>query len=149
MTEQQKKVIDFHRAIDSSYIGEYPRFHDKENCARLVMEETVEFVAACGLDPEELVKEFKQKVTIEPNFVDAIDALVDIEYVVNGAYVAFGVDSEPIFNEVHRSNMQKIGPNGEVLRGPTGKVLKPAGWTPPNIWRELAIQEDLAGNRKL
>ncbi|MBI1362535.1 MAG: hypothetical protein GC134_00955 [Proteobacteria bacterium] len=50
-------------------------------------------------------------------------------------------DMEAAFNEVHRSNMAKLGPDGKpLLNGincpldsskPEGKVLKPAGWTPP------------------
>lgn len=40
-----------------------------------------------------------------------------------------GIDLGPVFEEVHRANMAKVG-------GPTradGKILKPEGWTPPDV----------------
>lgn len=38
-----------------------------------------------------------------------------------------------VFAEVHRSNMDKLMPDGSVLLREDGKVQKPPHWTPPNI----------------
>lgn len=57
------------------------------------------------------------------------DDLCDLLYVVIGTAVAYGMDLEPLFDEVHRSNMAKAG--GPL--SPQGKQLKPEGWTPPDL----------------
>ena len=64
-------------------------------------------------------------------FYDAIPALrallkelADLRYVVEGTAVAFGLDIEGAFAEVHRSNMSKLGPDGKPLYRADGKVLK-------------------------
>ena len=38
-----------------------------------------------------------------------------------------------MWDEVARSNLAKISPDGKVHKRGDGKVLKPEGWTPPNI----------------
>ena len=40
--------------------------------------------------------------------------------------------------EIHRSNMAKLGPDGRPIYRDDGKVMKPEGWTPPNIGGLLA-----------
>lgn len=64
------------------------------------------------------------------------DACADLDYVVEGTRLAFGIDGEPIAAEVHRANMAKLG----GPRREDGKVLKPEGWTPPDIDGELRKQ---------
>ena len=63
------------------------------------------------------------------NTVEVADALADIDYVVQGAALTFGIPHDAVFDEVHRSNMAKVG--GPVRAD--GKKLKPEGWTPPDI----------------
>ena len=53
------------------------------------------------------------------------------------AALEFGIPIERVWDEVHRSNMQKIG--GATRED--GKILKPDGWTPPNIARALSELE--------
>lgn len=74
------------------------------------------------------------------NQVEALDALTDITYVVNGTYLTLGLQpvAEDAFDEVHRSNMAKRGPLGEVRRSEHGKILKPTDWTPPNLVHVLS-----------
>ena len=67
----------------------------------------------------------------------AIKELADLFYVVLGAANAYGVDIEPFFDEVHRSNMTKHWPDGEVRRDADGKILKPPTYSPANIERIL------------
>ena len=63
-------------------------------------------------------------------FLEAADLVVTY-----GAAVEMGVDLEPVFAEVHRSNMSK---DGGMDAG--GKILKGPGFTPPNILGELVKQ---------
>jgi predicted HAD superfamily Cof-like phosphohydrolase len=64
------------------------------------------------------------------------DGLADLDYVVEGTRLEFGIQGAPIAAEVHRANMAKVG----GLKSPTGKQLKPEGWTPPDIEGELRKQ---------
>jgi predicted HAD superfamily Cof-like phosphohydrolase len=61
-----------------------------------------------------------------------VDALADILVVTYGAAIEMGVDLEPVFVEVHRSNMSKDGG-----KDPGGKILKGPSFSPPDILREL------------
>lgn len=67
------------------------------------------------------------------------DALGDLMYVTIGMAIAYGIDLRPVFAAIHAANMAKVG-------GPTredGKILKPPGWTPPDIAEVLANQEPM------
>jgi len=45
-----------------------------------------------------------------------------------------GYDVNGAWDEVARSNLSKIDPvTGKVNKRADGKVLKPEGWTPPNL----------------
>tara|TARA_Y100000389_G_scaffold194481_1_gene224543 strand:- start:445 stop:903 length:459 start_codon:yes stop_codon:yes gene_type:complete len=59
-----------------------------------------------GLINEE-VKELNEAVE-NHDFVETIDALADILYVVYGAGASFGIDLDKAFNIVHDSNMSKL-----------------------------------------
>lgn len=69
------------------------------------------------------------------------DAIGDLLYVVLGAAVDCGIDIEPIFNEIHRSNMSKI--NGAIFRG-DGKILKGPHYTPPALQSIIDLQPAIA-----
>lgn len=66
--------------------------------------------------------------------------IVDLIYVTIQAASEMGVDIEPIWDAVQRSNMEKFGPGGPK-RSETGKVLKPDDWRAPNINSILRRQE--------
>jgi len=57
------------------------------------------------------------------------DGLADLEYVVVGTAIAFGIPHSAVFKEVHRSNMTKR-PLDKTNKG--GKVTK-EGYEPPQI----------------
>lgn len=66
--------------------------------------------------------------------LDQLDALIDILVVIIGAIHSMGADAEGAWREVMRSNLSKIDSNtGKVNKRADGKVLKPEGWTPPNL----------------
>jgi len=65
---------------------------------------------------------------------DDLDALIDILVVTVGALHSLGVDAEGAWNEVMRTNFAKIdSATGKVCKREDGKVLKPVGWTPPEL----------------
>ena len=66
------------------------------------------------------------------------DALGDIIYVVVGTALEFGIPLDKVWDEIQRSNMAKVNPvTGKVRKREDGKVLKPDGWTPPDIARVI------------
>ena len=66
-------------------------------------------------------------------WAEVIDAMCDLIVTVHNTSNAMGIDLEPFFDEVHRSNMDKVG--GPVRAD--GKQLKPADWQPPRIRKIL------------
>jgi len=78
------------------------------------------------------------------------DALVDIYYYSQNAACKQGVNLSQIFDVVHAANMAKIDPStGKVIRRPdNGKVLKPPGWTPPNVKQEIMRQTNQANGQQ-
>ena len=82
----------------------------------------------------DLIREEVQELDDSQHPVTDLDALIDILVVTIGAIHSMGADPEGAWNEVMRSNLDKIDPeSGTVLKRGDGKVLKPAGWTPPNL----------------
>ena len=55
--------------------------------------------------------------------------LADLLYVVYGTAVSVGIDMEPVFREVHRSNMSKVGGHKRA----DGKWVKPPTYSPADI----------------
>jgi predicted HAD superfamily Cof-like phosphohydrolase len=70
------------------------------------------------------------------DMVETLDALTDLQYVLDGAYLSFGLHGvkQAAFDEVHRSNMSKLGADGKPIRRPEdGKVMKGPHYTPPDL----------------
>jgi predicted HAD superfamily Cof-like phosphohydrolase len=69
----------------------------------------------------------------DKDIVEVADALTDLLYVVYGAGHAFGIDLDKCFNEVHRSNMSKLGLDGKPIYREDGKVLKGQNYFDPDL----------------
>jgi hypothetical protein len=66
--------------------------------------------------------------------VEQLDACMDLIWVTLGFCYMKGYDVDGAWAEVARSNLAKIDPTtGKVIKRVDGKVLKPEGWTPPNL----------------
>ena len=63
---------------------------------------------------EEEVQELRDGMG-KASLLEIADALTDILYVVYGAGHTFGMDLYDSYNEVHRSNMTKIGEDGRPM----------------------------------
>jgi predicted HAD superfamily Cof-like phosphohydrolase len=115
MNNWQRKVEQFHRKFGQPVLT-VPQLADESRSAlrqRLLEEECEETIAAM----------------VHGNLVEVADGLADLIYVALGTALEYGIDLDPVFKEVHRSNMDKIPGN---LRE-DGKILKPEGWQPPDI----------------
>ena len=81
---------------------------------------------------EEEVQELRDGLG-KKSMLEIADALTDILYVVYGAGHAFGIDLDDCFNEVHSSNMTKLGEDGRPLYREDGKVMKGPNYREPDL----------------
>lgn len=117
MNKMQKQVRDFHIEMDLWY-KELPWMLDTEAKKRrvtLIAEELAELKSALLMN----------------DMVETVDAIADLLYVVFGTAVELGVDMEPFFDEVHRSNMTKA----DGHKRSDGKWIKPDTYEPANLKR--------------
>jgi len=105
----------FMKACDQS-VGKY-NADQYELYFNLIQEEMKELFAAV------LVQDRKEQ----------LDALIDILVVTIGAIHSMGADAEGAWKEVMRSNFSKVGDDGKVRKREDGKVLKPIGYSPPQL----------------
>lgn len=90
-----------------------------------------------------LIKEEQQEVDDEffGEVIDTIDRkkltkeLADLMYVTIGTAVTFGLPLKEVFEEVHKSNMSKLGPDGKPIYREDRKVLKGPNYKEPNLDR--------------
>lgn len=121
MSHEQKMVRDFHEKY-GCMINDKPTLVDDRTLllrCRLLSEEVSEFIAAAS----------------NHDLVELSDAMGDIMVVLLGAAVVLGIDLEPIFAEIHKSNMSKTGGHDSG-----GKVSKGPDFVPPDIEGELRKQ---------
>lgn len=79
----------------------------------------------------------------ENDRIEQLDALIDILVVTLGAIRAGGFNGEGAWKEVMDTNFAKIdAETGKVRKREDGKVLKPEGWTPPNLKPFLNRKDD-------
>lgn len=69
---------------------------------------------------------------------EEFDACLDLIWVTIGYMLSRGWPVPEGWSEVAESNLAKIGPDGRLEKRADGKVLKPAGWTPPDLKGVLA-----------
>ena len=115
MNKMQQQVREFHIEMDLWY-KDFPWMLDIEAKKRRV-----------ALIAEELA-ELKSALLVN-DMIEAVDAVADLLYVVFGIAVELGVDIEPFFDEVHRSNMTKVGGH----KREDGKWMKPHTYEPANL----------------
>ena len=81
---------------------------------------------------EEELQELKDAI-INNDIVEVADALTDILVVTYGAGLAFGINLDKCFDEVHRSNMSKLSSEGKPIYNEYGKVMKGPNYSPPDL----------------
>ncbi|GBL39500.1 hypothetical protein EMGBD2_07580 [Nitrospirota bacterium] len=122
MIDKQAMVDAFHRAFDI-FVSASPTVVDgrtRELRVKLIQEEFDELKEAMESgDLPSIAKE-----------------MADLLYVVYGTAVSYGIDMDPVFREVHRSNMSKVG----GYKREDGKWIKPASYSPARIQPILAEQ---------
>ncbi|MBU3822443.1 nucleoside triphosphate pyrophosphohydrolase family protein [Flavobacteriaceae bacterium XHP0103] len=69
------------------------------------------------------------------DLVEVADALGDMLYILCGTIIEHGLQYkiEEVFEEIQRSNMSKLGEDGQPIYREDGKVLKGPNYFKPNI----------------
>lgn len=147
MVDERELVREFHAAFEVPVNEGPPDLALPDDRLRmryrLVAEEFAELTGAI-LGPaaravvERAVEEVSDLPTDGADVVATADATVDLRYVLHGLELECGIPGDEVFTEVHASNLAKLGPDGAALRRADGKVLKPAGWRPPDVAGVLA-----------
>lgn len=84
---------------------------------------------------QEELDELKEALD-QGDMVETLDALIDLQYVLDGAFLSFGLQGKKTeaFDEVHRSNMSKLGADGKPIhRESDGKVMKGPNYFQPDL----------------
>lgn len=130
MTDEQSMVEEFHRKFDILVQARpaIPAGATKDLRVRLIQEE---------------FDELKEALAHE-NLAAVAKEMADLLYVVYGTAVSYGIDMEPVFQEVHRSNLSKVG----GYKRADGKWVKPATYSPACLQPILEAQGEptLAGD---
>jgi predicted HAD superfamily Cof-like phosphohydrolase len=74
-----------------------------------------------------------QQAEDDDDLVEIADALADMIYVIIGTAVSYGIPIDKVFDEVHASNMSKLGTNGQPIYRSDGKISKGENFFEPNI----------------
>ncbi len=120
MLEQIKKVQEFHdkfKLNDSQNFTKNPGIYTLRY--NLMREENDEYLEACQNKDD----------------VEIADALGDQLYVLLGTIISHGLESKIplILDEIHRSNMSKLGEDGEPIYNEFGKVQKGPNYFKPDL----------------
>lgn len=130
-SNESRMVAEFHSAFGHP-IAEEPMLLTMER-ARARVKWTV----------DEVQREFLEAIEAG-DIVAAYDALLDGKYFIEGTAIEMGLDLEPGFLAVHRSNMAKLGTDGKpVPPDADGKVQKPEGWEPPEAKLAVLIEKQV------
>ena len=118
-TTNFEKVGDFMEAFGQRVEMEptWPDFDTRELRLELIQEELEELSDAVA----------------DRDMIQIADALTDLLYVIYGAGHSFGLDLDECFQEVHASNMSKLGENGRPIYREDGKVMKGPGYFEPDL----------------
>lgn len=86
---------------------------------KLLKEENEEYLKACE----------------KGDLVGILDAITDILYVAYGTVIAHGFENviDKAIEEVHDSNMSKLGEDGKPIKRSDGKIIKGPNYFPPNL----------------
>jgi len=125
MDELQRNVLTFHKTFGIRY-REKPTtlpFDRIQLRIKLIREELQEL----------------RDALYHGDITDIADGLGDLLYVVYGTAVECGIDMEEINQEIHRSNMTKVG--GHMRED--GKWIKPKSYDPPHLIAILSKQKEV------
>lgn len=123
MEKQIKQVQAFYEAFNMP-LPETMRYLHKERALlrhKLIQEEVGELLEA--------------SMSSNGTLVDVADAITDCFYILIGTAIEYGISDKlpALFDEVHQSNMSKLGEDGKPIYREDGKVMKGPNYKKPNL----------------
>jgi len=127
MNPYERKVRDFHIAfdidVDKPITAALLAFRKK-----LIEEEIAELYA----EIDKGIAEINAGGRIgRETLANLMKETADVQYILSGMNVTFGLPADRVFDRVHDSNMSKLGPEGKPVRREDGKVMKGPNYHPP------------------
>ena len=86
-----------------------------------------------------------QEAMATGNLAAVAKEMADLLYVTYGTAVSYGIDMEPVFQEVHRSNLSKVG----GYKRADGKWVKPPTYSPADIESIVEVQREQPSTERL
>ncbi len=131
MQKQIKLVEEFHNSFGQEN-GETPgkiKWPESQLRYKLMAEENSEYLEACAQQSVE----------------EIADALGDMLYILCGTILKHGMQHiiEDVFDEIHSSNMSKLGEDGEPVLRADGKITKGPNYFRPNLKKILDASSSL------
>ena len=128
MKNKINAVLEFHKAFGLDYeMNPTAYLGEPKNLLRykLMREENEEYLEAANNN----------------DLVEVADALGDMLYILCGTIIEHGLQYkiEEVFAEIQRSNMSKLGTDGNPMYREDGKVLKGPNYFKPDIASILDI----------
>jgi predicted HAD superfamily Cof-like phosphohydrolase len=131
-------IKEFHEKFALEYSGK-PRRLEEELArfrAGFLAEELCEYSFPTNdhLSRTRVIETVKRNIMPMP-LEDQLDALVDLVYVALGTAYLQGFDFNEAWKRVHEANMKKIRVESadQSKRGSSYDVVKPVGWTAPDL----------------
>jgi len=127
MQKQLQQLIEWHKKFEVPYRTEPDPFDDSDEQMSLVN-------LRYRIMHEEL-KEWKESAMYNDDIDKRAKELADILYTVFGTIITEGLQDsiERVFDEVHASNMSKLGTDGKPIKRADGKVLKGENYKEPDL----------------
>jgi predicted HAD superfamily Cof-like phosphohydrolase len=135
MQKQLKQLIEWHTKFEVPFKTIPDPFDDSD--------EAIALVRMRARLMEEEVKEWKESALYNDDVDKRAKELADILYTVFGTIITEGLQDviERVFDEVHESNMSKLGEDGKPFKRADGKVLKGKNYKEPDLQWLVKMQE--------
>lgn len=127
MQKQLNQLIEWHKKFEVPYKTKPDPFDDSD-------EETALIKLRARIMKEE-ISEWHDSALYNEDVDKRAKELADILYTVFGTIITEGLQDqiERVFDEVHKSNMSKLGADGKPIKRPDGKVLKGPNYQEPDL----------------
>lgn len=128
MNKYEELVLECHKAMEMS-IDEQYSVNLLKLRQKLINEETQEL----NVEINSLINEIETQGSVtKETKLKMFKELADLQYVLSGMVVSFGIPMEEVFQRVHNSNMSKLV-DGKPLKREDGKFLKGPNYKKPDL----------------
>lgn len=129
MNNYEAKVRAFHVAMGAVVDGGFS-VELLELRKRLLAEEIRELFEEIDNSIAEISRQDTISTQTQANLMKE---MADVQYVLSGMAVTFGLPADKAFDRVHDSNLSKLDENGKPILRDDGKIMKGPRYHPPML----------------